>query len=654
MHGGWDYCYDPNYPYTDFCINGVTFEDLNTKFPEYLQNNGFKSVYGELISKSTGNVKCKDDEDEAKFQVFLCDEKSGDSYFDENSGTWYFPSLWPTPQDFKDMLRKRFTELFPAPVDDDVLENAVNNVYNNKVNYESQYNQAIWYIKIVNGISAGKAQYSCPQRQSQETKTHMTYDCFSKGADPQLEFSYNSPFVDDYDEFFNGLPKIVKDQNSFGFILNGEIGEGANFPKYLMPGEVTKISLQKNCYEATIIFDSSDFHLKESLPIISGIGALPESCKKTLRCSIHWCGDDSSFTMEAQSKKAFKFRIESHQMGLDAVEGFSFKGSSPFSQSLPTPYCLQKEITQLNCKTSITWSAPLVEAPKSAYLSRTSIILSQNADVTRTETCFKFPFKWSFDNWLDKRDIVGGDYAVSEYFKQSFTPPAEIFERSSVTLLDLAHDVGGGLAIYKDLNTNKFIAQVCNPKVNYHDDTDPNMNFYMNINGEGEISRPKAVGISDSGTVVVIYNGGDEFFVYSFDQVKANWSHSATVERSPGLTCRIALSTHGHFFAILTGSNVYLYQKALHGSNYETRAFDNPDVIGPRLDALPVDSEYNHVSIYASESGLVSLQVRDESSDARLTREVSIFVIPFYMDFVIVSLLNDCFPYFLIAAFHLY
>ena len=51
--------------------------------------------------------------------------------------------------------------------------------------------------------------------------------------------------------------------------------------------------------------------------------------------------------------------------------------------------------------------------------------------------------------------------------------------------------------------------------------------------------------------------------------------------------------------------------------------FDNPVVNGSRLSSLAVDSKYNHVSIYASESGLVSLQLRDESSDARLTREVS-------------------------------
>ena len=95
----------------------------------------------------------------------------------------------------------------------------------------------------------------------------------------------------------------------------------------------------------------------------------------------------------------------------------------------------------------------------------------------------------------------------------------------------------------------------------------------MNINTAGQNSQPKAIGISDSGTVAVINNGSDKFFVYVFDQVQAKWIHTTTITRSIGSTCRIALSTHGHFFAILTDSQVYLYQKALLESNYESRTF---------------------------------------------------------------------------------
>ena len=354
-------------------------------------------------------------------------------------------------------------------------------------------------------------------------------------------------------------------------------------------------------------------------------GSLPEDCKKTLRCSIHWCGDDPTFTIEAQSNKAFKFKVESHQKGIGSdVVPFTFEGSSPYAPNGLSPnYCLQQTIDVANCKKSITWKAPALDSPKSAHTKRISMVLHQNADATVTNECFKFPFEWNFSNWQGKRDN-GGHHAVTEFFKPTFKPPIEITEHSTVSLVDIAHDVGGGLAVYKDLKTNKFIAQVCNPEVNFHDDSDPNMNFYMNINGAGQSSQPKAIGISDSGTVAVIHNGGDGFLVYVFDQVQAKWIHTTTITRSIDSTCRIALSTHGHFFAILTGSKVYLYQKALLKSNYESRNFDNPVANGPILVSLAVDSKYNHVSIYASESGLVSLQLRDESSDARLTREVSI------------------------------
>ncbi|GFH57847.1 hypothetical protein CTEN210_14323 [Chaetoceros tenuissimus] len=617
-----DYCYDPHYPYNDICINGVTFEDPNTKFPDFLKDNGFASVYGELVGKSTGFFNCTTKEEKAHFQVHLCDENSRDTYFDHSSDTWYFPSLWPTPQEFKDLLRKKFKELFPAPIDDTDLEDAVNNVYN-EVNYEAQYDNFMGELyeskrEMFSGFFSGKERYTCPQRQTQEIKENKTYDCFSKGTDPQLDFSYNSPFMDDYNEFLNSLPKTVRDQNSFGFVLTGEIGNGANFPKYLMPGEDTKVHLQKNCYEATITFESSYFHTDESLPIVSGIGALPESCKKTLRCSIHWCGNDPTFTLEAQSEKAFKFKVESHQKGVGSgVVPFTFEGSNPKAQNGLSPnYCLQQTLTVANCKKSITWIAPALDSPKSAHTNRISMVLHQNADATVTNKCFKFPFEWNFSNWQEKRDN-GGHHAVTEFFKSTFKPPIEITEHSTVSLVDIAHDVGGGLAVYKDLQTNRFIAQVCNPEVNFHDDTDPNMNFYMNINGAGQSSQPKAIGISDSGTVAVINNGGHTFFVYVFDQVQAKWIQTTTITRSCS-TCRIALSTHGHFFAILTDSKVYLYQKALHGSNYESRTFDNSV-------SLPVDAKYNHVSIYASESGVVSLQLRDESelsSANRPTREL--------------------------------
>ena len=242
-----------------------------------------------------------------------------------------------------------------------------------------------------------------------------------------------------------------------------------------------------------------------------------------------------------------------------------------------------------------------------------------------TQECFKFPFEWNFNNWQEKRDKVPtAGHSVLEYYDPSFKPPAVITERNSVLFVDIAHNVGGGLAVYKNTKTNKFVTQVCNPQVNLHTDAtgseenqdDRKQNFYMQIAEQS--NAPKAVVISDSGTVAMVHDGGSSFKVYVFDLVKAHWVQPTFIRQPSGTTFHIALSTHGHFFAILTSSKVYLYQKELLGSNYESRDFDG-------VDYLAVGANYDQVSIHASESGFVSLQVRDSTSNTRITREVSFF-----------------------------
>lgn len=609
-----------------FCYLGVTFEDPNTEFPKFMSTKGYGSPYGEVLGKSVGSLKCINDAEEAKFQNFLCDDKTGPMYYKGSTRTWEAPNVWPNSNQFKDVLRERVRELYPAPVDEMRVENAVNVIFSNHVNYESQYNNKL------NGIASGREEYRCPQRQQDETIRHRNYDCYPKGTDPNLVFSYNSPFIEDYGEFFGRLPQNVQDQNAFGFVLTGEVGavdgvsDSGKFPKYIKPGDDVTINLKKKCYEATIIFDSNNFHIGESLPLVTGLGPLPESCKKTLRCSVHWCGDDPTFTLEAQSNQAFKFRVESHQKGNTNTVPFTFEGSNPYANGLTPDYCLQKTIDVAHCKKSITWTAPALNNPRSAYTTRLAIVLAENSDTTMKEECFKFPFEWNFNNWQEKRDkdpTIG--HSVLEYFSPSFKPPAVITERNSVLLVDIAHDVGGGLAVYKNTKTNKFVTQVCNPQVNFHTDAtgseenqdDRKQNFYMQITEQSNV--PKAVVISDSGTVAMVHDGGSNFKVYVFDLVKANWVQPTVIAQpTSGTTFRIALSTHGHFFAILKSGKVYLYQKELLGSDYERRDFDGSDY-------LAVGANYDQVSIHASESGFVSLQARDSTSNDRITREVSLF-----------------------------
>lgn len=564
-----------------------------------------------------GPVSCSTKKDKIKFHDFLCQERTGEIYYDPTYTSWHVPSYWPTIEEFQELLRKKFRELYPAPTDEVKVSEAAAIVYN-RVNYGQQY------TSVRNNIASGKLSYTCPTRQVEETKTDQTYDCFPKDTEsPSLVFKYSNEFANEFEDYFNQLSKNVKDQNSFGFVITGEIGDKANFPKYLKAGEDATIPLQKKCYEATIIFDSSsDFYVDESLPTIVGIGPLPADCKKTLRCSIHWCGDDPSFTLEAQSNHPFKFKVESHQKGAaGSIVPFTFEESNPDAATLTPFYCLQKQVNVDGCVKSILFTAPELDSPKSFHTKRLSIVLAQNSDTNVKEECFRFPFAWTFGNWQAKRD-AGGDHDVSTFFHSSFKPPIDITEHSDVSILDIAHDVGGGLAVYRDLITNKYVIQACNPQINYHtdigraeNDNSRKENYFMEL--QKQTGNPKAAAISDSGTVAVINDGSNGFLVYVFDLVKAAWVHSTTITHSTGANCHIALSTHGHFFAILTSNKVYLYQKAVIASNYEIRPFEERD-------HLSVQSQFDQVSIYASESGVVSVQVRDSSGDTRVTKEVSL------------------------------
>lgn len=653
VRADWNYCYDSSYTYTDICIDGITFEDPNTNFPLYIKENGFSSPYGEVFGKQIGPVSCTTKKDKVKFENFLCEEKTGQIYYNPSHKLWDVPSYWPTTEEFQQLLQKKFRELFPAPTDEVKVKNAADIVYNQHVNFRQEYTSAM------NNIANGKMPYSCPTRQYEEIETDKTYDCFPKGMSPNLVFRYNNGFADEYEPYFNSLSKNVKDQNAFGFVITGEVGQ-SSFPKYLKPGEDAAIPLQKKCYEATITFDSSsDFNLEESLPSVLGIGPLPDDCKKTLRCSVHWCGDDPSFTLEAQSNSPFRLKVESHQKGVGGtIVPFTFKESNPYSANIDDPfYCLQKNLNAdtgvPGCKKSILFTAPELDSPKSFHTNRMAIVLAQNSDTTVEETCFKFPFEWNFQTWQTKRDS-GGDYDVSKFFQPSFKPPIDITEQSDVSILDIAHNVGGGLAVYKHsqpqtlLGRQKYIIQACNPQVNYHTGI-KGENYFMELRKQD--ANPKAAAISDSGTVAVINDGSNDFLIYVFDLVKADWVRSAVITRSTGATCRIALSTHGHFFAILTSDKVYLYQKAPTGPNYQARRFEGED-------SLSVPSHFNQVSIYASESGVVSVQVRDssviedESSDIRSTRkttEVSFSLLFFIRCFYALSKIFNYFS----AVFHM-
>jgi hypothetical protein len=209
-----------------------------------------------------------------------------------------------------------------------------------------------------------------------------------------------------------------------------------------------------------------------------------------------------------------------------------------------------------------------------------------------------------------------GNSQVSSYYTPQFEVPANIVKQTQLELVDVANDIGGALAVYYTHDdTQKVIkAQVCTSE-----NKSVELPFEVNMSEAIGSRVTKTAAISDSGTVVVIEDGG-ELKIFNLNAVKDIWENIdvATITDVPGTIIQVALSTHGHFLAVLFVENgqekALLYQKDKLGLTYSRS--ESPLVIN--------NPSADQVSVYASESGLVSLAVRSKQSNEVLqTMEVS-------------------------------
>lgn len=614
-------------PYDDICVNGVTLENPNEDFHEFMRENGFGSPFGEVLGRSPALISC-DDVDKVKLNSLLCTAAAKQettnwwiTNSDSNNNNFYdlhLVSTYPTPDEFKDLMKQKIQLSIGGSVSENELQDIVDEMYDNHVDYEELYHN---YAGNNFGSQLRCEGHEDLDENSAEIITNEDYACFEKEEEAHLTLSYHSEFPDSHDQLFGKLPKLVKDQNSYGFSVTGEIGETSkNFPIYLQNHEDISIPLAKDCHQVIITILSENIAGLQ-LPSIVGKGPLPEDCKKTNECVVHWCGGKTSFSLKAESNDQITFSLP---------ERFSITNEDGVSQS-NQDYCLSKRPpTGSNCEQSITWNfEPEPPVPSSAT-SRTSIALTNIADTSIINHCFQFPFIWNFEDYLETRNVEPLS-DVSHYFTSGFVPPANIQASASLKILDIAHDVGGALAIYEKHTSNAvghgifYEAQVCNPELNMDDST--HMIMYQKLGDL--IVKPYIAAISDSGTFVVIAEqgwGDDSLFLHEFDMVTNSWSRVPTPEgQTFDRIQSIALSPHGHFIAVLMRDRrPILFKREPRNNIHEVYEMNW------EIDA---SNEYDEISIHASESGVISLQVRNSNNNnEKLTTEVSINFVLFLFE----------------------
>ena len=625
VNGAYDYCgFDNNeMPYYDICVDGVTLENPNEEFPKFLRENGFGSPFGEILGKENAEIDCSDltkvlvnnfscrstqnDQNSLQFDQNSVqnDSHSDRNYYEtEEEGyyTLHLISTLPSPSQFKTLI-KRYIQQSISGLSETELETIVDQIYVQHTEYEENYNSNLCESENTCEL------LTCEGNSVQEKISDEDYTCFEKDQEPQLTFSYHSEFPESHDKIFGTLPKLVKDQNSYGFSVTGELGQGSkNFPIYLQNHEEVSIPLAKDCYLVKIVFSDGDIASKQ-LPSIVGKGPLPEDCKKTNECVVHWCGEPV-FSLQAESNDDIRFSLAFHVTD---------------EEESPDNFCLSKSPTaESDCTESSSWPLEARSPVQSSLMTRKAIKLSNANDDSVLNHCFEFPFDYSFDDYLHRRENEENS-AVGQFHLEGFRPPANVKVQAFLKILDIAHDVGGALAIYEKHTSNAvghgifYEAQVCNPELNMDD----SMHMIMYQKLGDLIVKPYIAAISDSGTFVVIAEqgwGDDSLFLHEFDMVTNSWSRVSTPEgQTFDRIQSIALSPHGHFIALLmSNGNVHhvqlLKKQTLHNIYGE---YD--------LEWNALNSEYDEISIHASDSGVISLQVRTSTNTNNVsTKEVSI------------------------------
>lgn len=566
-------------------------------------------------------ITCDDDIDKMNVQTFICE--NDDEIFYQNSNEWWFPSSLVSPDDFQEEIQAFLEQTY---VDNKYLKEWMVDRFGgeNFLELAKLYSHAYRNVhsqtlSSFNGMIQHLKSQSCAPGTNDVLSSK--YYCFDEGAKPEFALTYTNSV--EKDRKYKILSPDIREQNDFGFVAVGDIDAGTNretmFPRYISHGESELVTLTKGCYEALI--ELVDFDPRQPLPVVKGQGELPEDCKKSGHCVVHWC-NRSTLTLSATTRRSpTKFRIWSNKRGI--IDSMVDATGAETGSSV---YCLQQAQSSGDCQAAhLQFTAPSETKVYSQQKRRGSVSLKKIQDETLPEEykeCFDFPFDYNFVNYQDR---VSGSSDPSKYHNEDFTTPAIIDLQTQVEHIDLAHNSGGGLAIYHTYDGNNnpvhIRAQVCS-------DDHPSvvLPFEAAIAPEqiGSVVITAAA-ISDSGTVAVIEKNSVLLF-YLLDEVTDTWFESTQLRDFENASIlHVGLSTHGHFVGILVLNSdnqkeLYLYQKRLRGLEYDKK-FPNGN------ESPIISDDYDQVSVYASESGIVSIQVRDKEESQTnidpLTSEVS-------------------------------
>ena len=579
----------------------------------------------------SGKVKCDDDIEKMAFQALVCDipntiESSEIPntvkpyfYFQGTSKHWWFPHLLVTPSAFQEQieafLKSQYTD------DEDLVNWMKDSKRYGKEDWTKLAQELVFEYR--NRFSAQMASLSSLTKfqKSANCNPHdyvtetPYYFCLDSSAESiETKFTYTSSAATQVPKY-KLLSEDVRDQDNFGLVAIGDIAAATSSaemsPFFIKPGDDNSksISFKKGCYNAFI--ELVDFDSKTSVPSVDGMGKFPDKCKRTGVCVVHWCGSDK-ITLSATTRKSpTKFKISAYVRGQ--------KTKMQGTPLLSTEYCLQQaQPSNSSCKKSISFTVPVSDFEAANIPSknekRGSVMIENRADSRKTLECFDLPYDWNFEGFGEAS--MTGNSAVSSFYTSQFEVPANIVKQTQLQLVDVANEIGGALAVYYTYGDTQQVikAQVCTGE-----NKSIELPFEVSMS-QSQIGShvTKTAAISDSGTVVVIEDDG-MLKIFNLNTVKDIWERIdiAMITDVPGTIIQAALSTHGHFLAVLFRDNgqekALLYQKDKLGLTYSRSE-----------DPLVIDSSADQVSVYASESGLVSLAVRSKQSKAILkTIEVS-------------------------------
>lgn len=585
----------------------------------------------------SGNIICDDDIDKMAFQALVCDVPDTPAeittfdvknfYYDDNQKQWWFPHLLISPTKFQKQietfLKGKYTD------EKEVIEwmedtRRYGKVDWNKLAEELAFSYRERFTAQIQSFAGfteyQKSEGSDPKcNPSSTVKTNDKYFCFEQSQkDKQITFTYTSP--ESQKEKYKILSEEVREQDNYGLVAVGEIAAETTssnmFPFFIESGDEKSksISFQKGCYNAYI--ELIDFDGKTSMPIVTGVGKLPEKCTRTGVCIVHWCSSDKIDLSATTRRSKAKFKISSYVGGEQAAMS---------GESIDKVHCLQ-QAPEDGCEKDLSFTVDVskfeaVQIP-SKNAKRGSVVIRNRAKDDEETTCFDIPYKWNFEEYTNKMEM-NENSKVTQFYSENFEVPAKIEYESDLLLVDVANDIGGALAVFSKKNEdNTWVikAQVCTEENNSLEL--PSFQHTFSSKDTYAISKTRTAAISDSGTVIVIEDGGN-LRIFNLNAVSEKWNEDTTSTIFTSTTktvLQVALSTHGHFLAVLFKNNngskeLILYQRDALKMDYKART-ESPVVIS--------NSSADQISVYASESGLVSVAVKAKGVDDTILKTIEV------------------------------